>query len=207
MILVFCLVLALAAVTPASVHPADDKPEQQSLEVLPDTDGVQRATIIPDRYSSSQHHLHDAPQLHSQGTGRRVVHRRGCSGGQRQDRSLHAHTTRDLSLYLRQETPLLQKPSREGDGRSARSPVVANHPQSHAVLDDILKRVSRSFYLTIKAVPASVRRQIGVAYLFARAADTIADTDVLERDRRLVMLKDLKAQFAGRDVEYSSIQA
>ena len=84
---------------------------------------------------------------------------------------------------------------------------MAHHPQSHAILDDILERVSRSFYLTIKAVPPSVRRQIGVAYLFARAADTIADTDVLDRSRRLVMLKDFKAQFAGRDVEYSSIQA
>ena len=84
---------------------------------------------------------------------------------------------------------------------------MANHPQSPAILEDILKRVSRSFYLTLKAVPASVRRQIGVAYLFARAADTIADTDVLDRSRRLVMLKDFKAQFAGRDVEYSSIRA
>jgi farnesyl-diphosphate farnesyltransferase len=84
---------------------------------------------------------------------------------------------------------------------------VTNHTPTRELLDDILKRVSRSFYLTIKAVPASVRRQIGVAYLFARAADTIADTDVLERSRRLLMLKDFKAQFAGQDVEYSSIQA
>jgi heme/copper-type cytochrome/quinol oxidase subunit 2 len=54
---VFFLILAMAAVTPAPVHPADGKPDQQSLEVLPDTDGVQRATIILDSYSYSPNHL------------------------------------------------------------------------------------------------------------------------------------------------------
>lgn len=54
---VFFLVLAMAAVMPAPVHSADGKPDQQSLEVLPDTDGVQRATIILDSYSYSPNHL------------------------------------------------------------------------------------------------------------------------------------------------------
>ncbi|HEX3204393.1 MAG TPA: phytoene/squalene synthase family protein [Nitrospiraceae bacterium] len=84
---------------------------------------------------------------------------------------------------------------------------MANHTQTRVLLDDILKRVSRSFYLTIKAVPASVRDQIGVAYLFARAADTIADTDVIERSRRLVLLKEFKAQFAGEHVDFPSVQS
>jgi farnesyl-diphosphate farnesyltransferase len=84
---------------------------------------------------------------------------------------------------------------------------VANHSQTRLLLDDILKRVSRSFYLTLKAVPASVRQQVGVAYLFARAADTIADTDVIERSQRRLFLKDFRAQFAGEHVDFPLIQS
>ena len=68
------------------------------------------------------------------------------------------------------------------------------------LLTDILKNVSRSFYLTLAVVPRTVRVQIGLAYVFARAADTIADTDLVERSRRLVLLKDFKAQFAAEAV-------
>ena len=62
-------------------------------------------------------------------------------------------------------------------------------PARRTLLRDILKHVSRSFYLTLAVVPADVRDQIGLAYLFARAADTIADTDVIERAQRLQFLK------------------
>ena len=41
-------------------------------------------------------------------------------------------------------------------------------------LDTVLKRVSRSFYLSLRILPRSLRTPIGLAYLFARAADTIA---------------------------------
>ncbi|MGB8167893.1 MAG: phytoene/squalene synthase family protein [Chthoniobacteraceae bacterium] len=40
----------------------------------------------------------------------------------------------------------------------------------------LLASVSRSFYLTIRILPASLRAPIGLAYLLARASDTIADT-------------------------------
>lgn len=40
----------------------------------------------------------------------------------------------------------------------------------------LLASVSRSFYLSIKVLPASVRRVIALGYLLARASDTIADT-------------------------------
>ena len=56
---------------------------------------------------------------------------------------------------------------------------------SHSLLHAVLKSVSRSFFLTLQVVPADVRDQVGLAYLLARAADTIADTDLIERDRRL----------------------
>jgi farnesyl-diphosphate farnesyltransferase len=74
------------------------------------------------------------------------------------------------------------------------------------VLHDILKQVSRSFYLTLAVVPADVRDQIGLSYLFARAADTIADTDVIERAQRLQFLKQFRAQFAGEQVNREAIR-
>ena len=40
----------------------------------------------------------------------------------------------------------------------------------------LLASVSRSFYLTICILPAALRAPIGLAYLLARASDTIADT-------------------------------
>lgn len=40
----------------------------------------------------------------------------------------------------------------------------------------LLASVSRSFYLTIRILPAALREPIGLAYLLARASDTIADT-------------------------------
>ena len=50
-------------------------------------------------------------------------------------------------------------------------------------LNDLLKATSRSFYLTLGVLPARVRPQIGLAYLLARMADTIADTDIVPLER------------------------
>ena len=38
--------------------------------------------------------------------------------------------------------------------------------------NDLLKATSRSFYLTLRVLPARVRPQIGLAYLLARTTDT-----------------------------------
>jgi farnesyl-diphosphate farnesyltransferase len=40
----------------------------------------------------------------------------------------------------------------------------------------LLKAVSRSFYLSIRILPRDLKAPIGLAYLLARASDTIADT-------------------------------
>ncbi len=40
----------------------------------------------------------------------------------------------------------------------------------------LLEGVSRSFYLTLKALPRGLREPLSLAYLLARAADTLADT-------------------------------
>ncbi|MBI3603997.1 MAG: squalene/phytoene synthase family protein [Nitrospirae bacterium] len=77
----------------------------------------------------------------------------------------------------------------------------------HPLLNDLLKRVSRSFYLTLNVLPYSVRAPIGLAYLFARAADTIADTDLIDRGNRLLLLKRFKQQFAGEQVDWGEVRA
>ena len=43
-------------------------------------------------------------------------------------------------------------------------------------IDNLLKNTSRSFYPTLKYLPKKVRGQIGLLYLLARVADTIADS-------------------------------
>jgi farnesyl-diphosphate farnesyltransferase len=55
-------------------------------------------------------------------------------------------------------------------------------------LDEILSGVSRSFYLSLAILPRAMRSQLSVAYLVARAADTIADTRVIRAERRLELL-------------------
>ncbi len=55
--------------------------------------------------------------------------------------------------------------------------------------------MSRSFFLTLRLAPRRLRRQLGVAYLFCRAADTIADTALLPPERRLDLLARYRAQF------------
>jgi farnesyl-diphosphate farnesyltransferase len=75
------------------------------------------------------------------------------------------------------------------------------------LLEDLLKQVSRSFYLTVAVMPRAVRKPIGVAYLFARAADTIADTDLIDRSRRLLFLKQLRAQFADHRIDWAEVRS
>ncbi len=59
-------------------------------------------------------------------------------------------------------------------------------------LGNLLKATSRSFYLTLRVLPARVRPQIGLAYLLARTTDTIADTEILPLDQRLDALEKLR---------------
>jgi farnesyl-diphosphate farnesyltransferase len=68
---------------------------------------------------------------------------------------------------------------------------------ANALLTDLLRSVSRSFYLTLRVLPAAVRPQIGLAYLLARATDTIADTNLVSVERRLDALAALRARILG----------
>ncbi|HBL16105.1 MAG: hypothetical protein A2X36_16875 [Elusimicrobia bacterium GWA2_69_24] len=57
----------------------------------------------------------------------------------------------------------------------------------------LLKEVSRSFYLSLKVLPREIRSQISLAYLLARASDTVADTRAVPRAARLDQLRRLRA--------------
>lgn len=61
------------------------------------------------------------------------------------------------------------------------------------LIGPLLKEVSRSFYLTLRVLPKEIRPQISLAYLLARATDTIADTKVVPRERRLELLRQMQA--------------
>ena len=65
-------------------------------------------------------------------------------------------------------------------------------------LNDLLKATSRSFYLTLRVLPAAVRPQIGLAYLLARTTDTIADTEILPVAQRLDALQKLRTRILGQ---------
>lgn len=83
---------------------------------------------------------------------------------------------------------------------------MSTDPATHELLHDILKQVSRSFYLTLNVLPAGVRDQMGLSYLFARAADTIADTDLIDRGQRLKYLNQFRAQFQTHEIDWKAIQ-
>ncbi|MBP0638244.1 phytoene/squalene synthase family protein [Cupriavidus sp. AcVe19-6a] len=65
------------------------------------------------------------------------------------------------------------------------------------LLGPLLKGVSRSFYLTLRVLPARMRDPVALAYLIARAADTIADTALIAPESRLALLLSLRDQVNG----------
>src|SRR6266436_4515634 len=74
----------------------------------------------------------------------------------------------------------------------------------------ILRSVSRSFYLSIRFLPVQLREPIALAYLLARATDSVADTpgiSVPVRIEALKMLSDGIQGKASRDVVVHLIAA
>lgn len=68
---------------------------------------------------------------------------------------------------------------------------------NNELLTGLLKEVSRSFYLTLRVLPKSIRPQIGLAYLLARTTDTIADTEIVSVEQRLKSLQALRERILG----------
>ena len=73
-------------------------------------------------------------------------------------------------------------------------PQAVSARESRRLMRGTLRDVSRSFYLSIRVLPAGLQGPIGLAYLLARAADTIADTALLRPDDRLRLLLLFRAQ-------------
>lgn len=58
---------------------------------------------------------------------------------------------------------------------------------------EILRRTSRSFYLTLRCLPGGVRGEASLGYLLARATDAIADCSLLEVSERVAALRAVSA--------------
>jgi farnesyl-diphosphate farnesyltransferase len=61
----------------------------------------------------------------------------------------------------------------------------------------VLRSVSRSFYLSLRILPRPLRDPLSLAYLLARATDTIADTPEPPAELRVEALRDLAAAIQG----------
>ena len=71
------------------------------------------------------------------------------------------------------------------------------HRQRKRLLEDLLRGVSRSFYLTLRVLPGDLRQPVGLAYLLARAADTISDTRLISPSQRRDHLLAFREQVIG----------
>src|SRR5256712_12449630 len=73
------------------------------------------------------------------------------------------------------------------------------------LLGDLLRQVSRSFYLSLAILPRPLREPIGLAYLVARAADTVADTRLIAREERVLHVETLRSASAGRAPDVAAV--
>jgi len=62
----------------------------------------------------------------------------------------------------------------------------------------VLRRVSRSFYLSIRFLPSRLRESVALAYLLARATDTVADTARISGTFRRETLQTLSKAIQGK---------
>jgi farnesyl-diphosphate farnesyltransferase len=63
---------------------------------------------------------------------------------------------------------------------------------------EVLRSVSRSFYLSIRFLPEQLREPVALAYLLARTADTVADTAQILETVRMETLKMLSNGIQGK---------
>src|SRR5256886_8180112 len=61
----------------------------------------------------------------------------------------------------------------------------------------LLRQAGRSFYLSPATPPRPLREPIGLAYLLARAADTVADTRLIVREDRVRHVETLRRASGG----------
>ncbi len=63
---------------------------------------------------------------------------------------------------------------------------------------DLLKAVSRTFYLSMHALPPSMRRGVSLGYLLARATDSVADTSAAPAAQRSEVLGQMGQAVCGQ---------
>ncbi len=68
--------------------------------------------------------------------------------------------------------------------------------------NDLLKSVSRSFYLSLRFLPGAMREPVSLGYLLARFTDTIADAPGLDSCRRLDLLDQTRLIIQGECQNY-----
>lgn len=66
----------------------------------------------------------------------------------------------------------------------------------------LLRDVSRSFYLSLRVLPGPMRPAVSLAYLLARASDTLADTAEIPSVERLVLLDGFIEEMKGGGADW-----
>ena len=110
-----------------------------------------------------------------------------------------AAATRGVAQETEAAADQTPRRSRHGGGatRPGKCRSFANRNSRRRPVKAILKSVSRSFYLTIRFLPRPLREPVSLAYLLARATDTMADTAAIPAATRLTTLRDFARVIAG----------
>ena len=74
-------------------------------------------------------------------------------------------------------------------------------------IDALLKDTSRSFYLTLEMLPKKIRGQVGLLYLLARIADTIADTKTGSAEILITTLQEYDSVAQGHSNELPEFES
>ncbi len=73
-----------------------------------------------------------------------------------------------------------------------------NNGQMDEAMKELLRSVSRSFYLSMVFLPPAMRRGIALAYMLARATDSVADSNEAVETERLAVLRLMAQAIAGQ---------
>ena len=73
--------------------------------------------------------------------------------------------------------------------------------------NEIIKRVSSSLHLSIRALPGSMRPVFSAAYLLCRAADAIAVTELIPRHRRIYWVEKFPSLLLNRRLREAELPA
>ena len=125
---------------------------------------------------------------------------RGCLTGMAPTCQHSPHSFRLLCLAITkpiqgQEHSMTSVPS-PSDPAASLPPLTAK--DRRRLLGPVLRDVSRAFYLTLRILPPAMREPVGLAYLLARAADTLADTSLLPQETRLPALRAFRELVTAR---------